>query len=69
MKKKILLIAMLGTILSFVIYFYTKSDKITLVTLGDGLSMGMTPYNIEGYSFNDYLKEDYKLKHKLKKYY
>ncbi len=28
----------------------------------------MTPYNIEGYSFNDYLKEDYLTEHKLKNY-
>lgn len=31
--------------------------------------MGMTPYNIEGYSYNDYLKEDLSNKHKLNKYY
>lgn len=28
----------------------------------------MTPYNIEGYSYNDYLKEDYLNKHELKSY-
>ncbi len=69
MKKKIIIITLLGTILSFIIYFYTKSDEITIVAIGDGLSIGMTPYNIEGYSFNDYLKEDYKTKHKLKNYF
>lgn len=68
MKKKILIIAILGAILSVIIYFYTRSDEITIVALGDGLSLGMTPYEIEGFSFNDYLKEEYQNKHKLKKY-
>lgn len=69
MKKKIILIAILGSILSVIIYFYTKNDEINIVSLGDGLSIGMTPYNIEGYSYNDYLKEDYDKLHKLNKYY
>lgn len=69
MKKKLILIALIGAIFSVIIYFYTKSDELTLVTIGDGLSMGMTPYEIEGMSFNDYLKEDLKNFHKLKNYY
>lgn len=68
MKKKIIIMTLISTLLSILIYFYTRSDEITIVSLGDGLSIGMTPYNIEGYSFNDYLKEDYENKHKLKKY-
>lgn len=69
MKKKIILIAIIGSILSIIIYFYTKSDEINIVSLGDGLSIGMTPYNIEGFSYNDYLKADYENLHKLNKYY
>ncbi|MDE5540145.1 MAG: hypothetical protein K2J20_06655 [Bacilli bacterium] len=69
MKKKLIIITLLGAIISIIIYFYTRSDEITIVALGDGLSIGMTPYDIEGYSFNDYLKEDYTNKHKLKNYY
>lgn len=69
LKKKIILIALIGSILSVIIYFYTKSDEINIVSLGDGISIGMTPYNIEGYSYNDYLKEEYQSIHKLKKYY
>ena len=68
MKKKIILIALIGAILSVVIYFYTQNKEITIVALGDGLALGMTPYGIEGYSFNDYLKEDYLNKHELKAY-
>ena len=69
MQKKILLLAIFGTIFSFIIYYYTKNDDLTICALGDGLSSGMTAYNIEGYSFNDYLKEDIKKLHKLKNYY
>ncbi|MCM1053047.1 MAG: hypothetical protein NC483_03650 [Ruminococcus sp.] len=68
MKKKLILLCLISTILSFIIYFYTKSDELTLVSLGDGLSLGMTPYNIEGYSFNDYLQNNLKDNHKLKTY-
>ena len=38
------------------------------MSIGDGLSSGETPYGIEGYSFNDYLKEDYLTIHKLNNY-
>lgn len=68
MKKKLIIIVLLGTILSVIIYFYSKNDEITITAIGDGLSIGMTPYDIEGYSFNDYLKEDYLSSHKLKNY-
>lgn len=68
MKKKLIIIVILGTILSVIIYLYTRNDEITITAIGDGLSNGMTPYNIEGYSFNDYLKEDYLVTHKLKNY-
>ena len=68
MKKKIILIALLGGILSIIIYFFTQNNEITIMSIGDGLSSGETPYGIEGYSFNDYLKEDYLTKHSLKDY-
>ncbi len=69
MKKKLILLTLLGVIFTFIIYYYTKNDNLTILALGDGLSSGMTSYNIEGYSFNDYLREDYKLLHKLNRYY
>jgi len=69
MKKKLILITLIGGILSVLIYFYTQSDELTLVSIGDGLAQGMTPYNIEGQSFNDYLKEDFKETHTLRDYY
>lgn len=67
--RKIILITIIGAILSVGIYFYTKSDELTLTAIGDGLSEGLTPYDIEGMSFNDYLKEDLKSKHMLKDYF
>ena len=69
MKKKIIIIALLGSILSIIIYFYTRKEEINIVSLGDGVSIGMTPYNIEGFSYNDYLKQDYENIHKLNRYY
>lgn len=69
MKKKLILLTLLGVIFTFIIYYYTKNDNLTILALGDGLSSGMTSYDIEGLSFNDYMREDYKLMHKLNKYY
>ena len=68
MKKKLILLILVSTILTFFIYNFTHTSDITIVSLGDGLSLGMTPYDIKGKSFNDYLKEDYEQKHKLKNY-
>ncbi len=68
MKKKIIALTILGAIISVFIYFFTQSEEVTIVSIGDGLSLGMTPYGIEGKSFNDYLKEAYENKHKLKTY-
>lgn len=68
MKKRIIMVVILGAFLSIVIYFFTRNDEVMLVSLGDGLSLGMTPYRIEGISFNDYLMSDYKIEKKLKNY-
>ena len=68
MKKKVIAIALLGAILSIIIYCFTQTSEITIVSIGDGLSLGMTAYGIEGISFNDYLSNDYKTEHKLKRY-
>ena len=68
MKKKLILITLLGGILSIIIYVFTQNNEITIMSIGDGLSSGETPYGIEGYSFNDYLKEDYLTIHKLNNY-
>ena len=54
-RYKLLLIIVIGSVLAIVIYFQVHSSKLNLVAIGDGFSLGMTPYNVVGISFNDYL--------------
>ena len=69
MKYKILIILILGTIITSIIYFNVDHSKQTILALGDGLSYGMTAYHVEGYDFNDYLVEYINKDGKLNKYY
>lgn len=57
MKHKLFMILALGTILTSFIYFHVNNSDLNLLTLGDGLSTGMTAYHVEGYDYNDYLAE------------
>mgnify|MGYP003307933840 CR=1 FL=1 len=59
MKKKIILTILLGAVITYFIYQKFYHEETNIVTLGDSISLGMTPYNVEGYSFNDYLKDIY----------
>ncbi len=68
MKKKIIAITIFGGVISVIIYFFTQNNKVNIVALGDGLALGMTPYGIKGYSFNDYLKNEYETTHQLNSY-
>ena len=54
--------------LAYFIYFFNREEKIYLVSLGDGISSGETSYNIDGISYNDYLKEYFYSKKILKEY-
>ena len=36
--------------------------------MGDGVSLGMTPYNVPGLSFNDYLQDYYEKKNNINSY-
>lgn len=65
MKKKILIILAFGLIATFFIYKTNTHDKIFFVSLGDGLASGMTAYNIDGYNYNDYIRDDLEKKDKL----
>jgi len=67
-KYKLILIIVISTILAYFIYVFNKEDKINLVSLGDGVASGETSYNIDGISFNDYLKEYFENKKLLKNY-
>lgn len=68
MKKKIIFILIIGIIGTFFIYQSNRPDKIYFVSLGDGLASGMTAYNIEGYNYNDYIKDDLEQNNKLEQY-
>ena len=69
MKYKILIIIFLSTLFTALIYFWTDKDNLNILALGDGISTGMTPYQIEGYNYNDYLKDYLQNKHQLENYY
>lgn len=68
MKKIIILTIICGTIITFLIYkrFYHETTKI--IVLGDAISLGTTAYEIDGYSYNDYLKDYYEEKSIVKEY-
>ncbi len=68
MKKKILIIILLGIIGTFLIYKTSQKDKIYFLSLGDGLASGMTAYHIDGYNYNDYIRDDLSKKEKIEEY-
>ena len=67
-RYKILLIIISGIIITIIINSVTLKNKLTLVSMGDGVSLGMTPYKVAGSSFNDYLKAILEENHKLDEY-
>ncbi len=69
MKYKILIIIVLGTLFTSIIYFYTDKDNLNVLALGDGISTGMTSYHIEGYDYNEYLVEFLNENKQLEHYY
>lgn len=68
MKKKILLTILLGTVLTFIIYKNFHHEKMSLVAIGDDLSLGETSYNVQGYSYNDYLRDYFEENSVLEEY-
>ena len=60
-RYKLLIIILLGIILTIFINSMHVTSKSSLTAFGDGLSIGMTPYNVAGTSFNDYLKDKLKI--------
>lgn len=56
-RYKLLLIIIIGIILTIIISYAREENKVSITALGDGFSLGMTPYNVAGISFNDYLKD------------
>ena len=41
-------------------------NKLNIVALGDGVASGETSYNIDGISYNDYIKDYFSNKKLLK---
>lgn len=68
MKKKLILITLLGAIITVIIYNFTIDNRLNLLALGDGLANGMTAYDVTGYSYNDYIKDKFKESNQLHNY-
>ena len=68
MRKKIILTILVGSLLTFLIYKIFYHEDMNIMTLGDGISTGLTAYNVKGYSYNDYLKDYYEKNSILKEY-
>jgi len=67
-KYKLILIILISVIFTYLIYSFFKEENLKIVALGDGIASGETSYNIDGISFNDYLKEYFENKKLLKNY-
>lgn len=67
-KYKLIIIILISAVFTYLIYFFNKEDKLNIVALGDGIASGQTSYNIDGISFNDYIKEYYDNKKLLNNY-
>lgn len=56
-RYKLIIIISIGIIITIIINSLKVTNKKNLTALGDGFSQGMTPYDVAGISYNDYLKE------------
>lgn len=67
-KYQLFLIISISIVIAYFIYFFNRESKINILALGDGVASGETSYNIDGISYNDYLKEYFESKKILKNY-
>jgi len=67
-KYKLIIITLICSIITYLIYFICGENKINLVALGDGIASGETSYKIDGISYNDYLKDYFDSKGILNNY-
>lgn len=65
---KIIAIIIFGVIFTFLIYYFTVNNNESVIALGDSIASGETAYNVDGLSYNDYLKENLFEHHKLSYY-
>lgn len=56
-KYKIVLIAFISSLMTCLVYYYNRNTQITIVSFGDGVADGITNNNMNGISYNYYLKE------------
>ncbi len=68
MKKKIIFIFLACIIITFGIYLSINNNKINYLSLGDGIALGINPYNQKDYGYNLYLKDYLKTQKKLNNY-
>ncbi len=68
MKKRIIITIILGTIFTFLIYQNFHHESMSIITLGDGIALGQTAYEVQGYSYNDYLRDFYEKNSILEEY-
>lgn len=68
MKKIIILTILIGTALTFLIYKNFYHEDMNIVALGDGIALGETAYDVQGYSYNDYLRDYYEENSIVKEY-
>lgn len=54
MKKILIIFLILLSV--FVIFIFTKDNKINYLSIGDTMSIGITSYNNNGNGYNDYVK-------------
>lgn len=57
--KKVTIVFFIAIILCALTYNITKNPKKNILALGDGLCLANSIYNVEGYSFNHYIKDYY----------
>ncbi len=56
--KKIMLIILGATVITFLIFMYVKQDKYNITILGDSGNMAKLNHDLFGISYNDYLAEE-----------
>lgn len=66
--KKLICIFFIASILCVTIYSSTKNSKINILALGDGLCLASSIYEVEGHSFNHFIKDYYHKKMLLNNY-
>lgn len=66
--KKTIIVFLVAIVLCIITYSITKNPKKNILALGDGLCLASSIYDVEGYSFNHFIKEYYHEKNLLNSY-